>query len=149
MLRTLKETMPFIFAVYLVLSPLVMAQHSDQPVQESANDLRSQTILFSLEIPDDNKTYLLERTANQDYFLRLKYRGKESIKKVAGREAVRMDRDFSSRFLRCQYEIPIKEGECEVTLRLRMKGEEQEICEKDDKKSQEMASFITELAKRF
>jgi hypothetical protein len=30
-----------------------------------------------------------------------------------------------------------------------MKGEEQDICEKDDKKSQEMAALITELAKRF
>lgn len=141
--------MRFIFVLLLSSSPLVMAQYSEQPMKESAIDLRSQTILFSMEIPDDKKTYLLERTANQDYFLRLKHKDKESIKKISGRDAIRIDRDFSSRFLRCQYEIPNKDGDCEVTLRLKMKGEEQEICEKDDKKSQEMTAILTELAKRF
>ena len=141
--------MPFLFAFILTLSPLVMAQYSEQPLKESAIDLRSQTILFSVEIPDDKKTYLLERTSNQDFFLRLKHKDSETIKKIAGRDAVRLERDFAARFLRCQYEIPSKDGDCDVTLRLKMKGEEQDICEKDDKKSQAMTSLITELAKRF
>jgi hypothetical protein len=141
--------MAFIYALILTFSSLVMAQYSEQPLKESAIDLRSQTILFSLEIPDQKKTYLLERTANQDFFLRLKHKDKETIKKISGRDATRLDRDFASRFLRCQYEIPSIDGDCDVTLRLKMKGEEQEICEKDDKKSQAMTSLITELAKRF
>lgn len=141
--------MPFAFMVFLAFLPMARAQYSEQPLKESQTDLRSQTILFSIEIPSDKKTYLLERSANQDFFLRLRYRGDETIKKIAGREATRLDRDFASRFLRCQYEIPAKEGDCEVTLRLKMKGEGQEICEKDDKKSQEMTALITELAKRF
>ena len=148
-LATFEETMPFIFVVLLSLSFSVMAQYSEQPLKESSIDLRSQTILFSVEIPDDKKTYILERTANQDFFLRLKYKNDETLRKIGGRDALKLDRDFSSRFLRCQYEIPSKDGDCEVTLRLRMKGEEQDICEKDDKKSQEMTALITELAKRF
>lgn len=141
--------MPFAFLLFLALSPMAIAEYSEQPLKESRTDLRSQTILFSVEIPKDKKTYLLERTANQDYFLRRKHKGDETIKKIAGREANRMERDFASRFLRCQYEIPEKEGECEVTLRLQMNGEGQEICEKDDKKSQEMTALISELSKRF
>lgn len=141
--------MSFAFLFILAFSPMVMAQYSEQPVKESQTDLRSQTILFSVEIPKDKRTYLLERSANQDYFLRMKYKGDETIKKIASREANRIDRDFASRFLRCQYEIPLEEGECEVTLRLQMKGEEQEICKKDDKKSQEMTALISELSKRF
>ncbi len=149
MLATFEEIMPFVLMLFLVLSASVMAQYSEQPVKESSTDLRSQTVLFSVEIPDNKTTYMLERTASQDYFLRRKYKNEETIKKIAGREAARLDRDFASRFLRCQYEIPSKEGECEVTLRLKMKGDIQEICEKDDKKSQEITVLINELAKRF
>lgn len=141
--------MSLAITVLFAFITLAHAQHSEQPVAESNTDLRSQTILFSVEIPDDKKTYLLERTASQDYFLRLKEKKEETIKKVAGREAVRLDRDFASRFLKCQYEIPSKEGECEVTLRLTMKGETQDICEKDEKKSREITAFVEELAKRF
>lgn len=141
--------MPFAFAVFFTFLTFAHAQYSEQPAKESNADLRSQTAMFSIEIPGDKKTYTLERTASSDYLLRLKAKKDESIKKVAGREALRMDRDFAARFLRCQYEIPAKEGECEVTLRLTMKGETQDICEKDDKKTQEMESFITELATRF
>jgi hypothetical protein len=149
MALTFEEIMPFAFILFLTLSSHVMAQYSEQPLPESNADLRSQTVLFSVEIPSDKKTYLLERTANQDFFLRLKYKDEETIKKIAGREAARLDRDFASRFLRCQYEIPSKDGECAVTLRLKMKGEGQEICEKDDKKSQEISAFLDELSKRF
>ena len=147
--KTFKEIMPFVFMLILTLSSLVKAQYSEQPAKESSTDLRSQTILFSVEIPQDQKTYLLERTASQDFFLRMKHKNDETIKKIAGRIALQLDRDFASRFLRCQYEIPSKDGACEVTLRLKMKGEEQDICEKDDKKSQEMTALIAELAKRF
>lgn len=149
MLETFEEFMPFAFLLLLAIVPSVMAQYSEQPLKESSSDLRSQTVLFSIEIPDDKKTYQLERTANQDYFLRRKHKDSETIKKIAGREANRLERDFASRFLKCQYEIPAKEGECEVTLRLKMKGEDQDICEKDDKKSQEIEGLVSELAKRF
>jgi hypothetical protein len=141
--------MPFALMLLLVFSHSAMAQYSEQPLQESSSDLRSQRILFSLAIPQEKKVYLLERTANGDYFLRLKHKEDEKIKKISGRDALRVDRDFASRFLRCQYEIPSKVGDCAVTLRLNMKGEEQDICEKDDKKGQEMAGLIDELAKRF
>lgn len=149
MLRTFKEFMPFIYLLFLSLSTSVMAQYSEQPLKESVIDLRSQIVLFSLEIPGDKKTYSLERTSNQDFFLRLKYREKETILKVSSKEAKRLDLDFASRFLRCQYEIPSVDGECKIMLRLKMKGEDQDICVKDDKKSQETVSLIKELSKRF
>lgn len=146
---TFEENMPFALLLLLAFSHSVMAQYSEQPLKESSSDLRSQTVLFSLAIPQEKKIYLLERTSSGDYFLRLKHKEDEKIKKISGRDALRVDRDFASRFLRCQYEIPSKEGSCAVTLRLNMKGEEQDICEKDDKKGQEMAGLIDELAKRF
>ena len=149
MLETFEEFMPLAFAFIFAFSSMVFAQYSEQPEKESVSDLRSQTVLFSVEIPKEKKTYLLERTSNGDFFLRLKHEDKEIIRKIAGREASRIDRDFASRFLRCQYEITSKEGDCEVTLRLTMKGDGQEICEKDDKKAQEMALLIDELSKRF
>ena len=146
---TFEENMPFALLLLLAFSHSVMAQYSEQPLKESSSDLRSQTVLFSLAIPQEKKIYLLERTSSGDYFLRLKHKEDEKIKKISGRDALRVDRDFASRFLRCQYEIPTKEGSCAVTLRLIMKGEEQDICDKDDKKGQEMSGLIDELAKRF
>jgi hypothetical protein len=138
-----------VFTIYFAILTSAFAAYSEQPAKESSTDLRSQIVLFSVEILQDQKTYLLERTASEDYFLRLKVKDSETIKKVAGREATRLDRDFASRFLRCQYEIPTKDGDCKVTLRLTMKGEDQQICDKDDKKSQEFLLFISQLADRF
>ena len=132
----------------LFLLPLV-AQHHEQPQKESSADLRSHFVLFSVEIPDDKKSYILERTASQDYFLRMKKKNDETIRKISSKDALKLDKDFASRFLKCQYELETKEGECEVTLRLTMKGEKQEICEKDEGKSREIQSFVEELAKRF
>lgn len=141
--------MPFVLSILFALFTNAQAQHPEQPMAESNSDLRGNLVLFSVEMPKDKKFIVLERSAGQDYFLRLKVKGKEKIQKVAGREAQRLDRDFSSRFLRCQYEIPSAAGECEVTLRLSMKGEGQEICQKDDLKTQEMAALLAELSKRF
>lgn len=141
--------MPFVLSFLLLILTVGYAQHPDQPIAESNSDLRGSLVLFSVEIPKDKKIFVLERTAGQDYFLRLKAKGQEKIQKVAGREAQRLDRDFASRFLRCQYELPNAVGECEVTLRLSMKGEGQEICQKDDLKAREMVSFLSELSKYF
>jgi len=133
----------------LLLSGLAHAQHSEQPLKESTTDLRNQLVVFSIDIPNDKKTFQLERTQGLEYFLRAKISGEETIKKIDSRAASKLDREFSSKFLRCQYELPSGPGECKVTLRLSMKGESQEICAKDDKKSQEMASLIQDLNQRF
>jgi hypothetical protein len=145
--------MRFMTRFVLILCTLFMArlqaQHHEQPQKESSADLRSHFVLFSIEIPDDKKTYKLERTASQDYFVRMKKKNDESIRKISSKEAQNLDKDFASRFLKCQYELESQPGKCEVTLRLTMKGERQEICEKDEKKTQEMMWFLNELAKRF
>jgi hypothetical protein len=139
--------MHIIFLLFLALG--VFAQHSEQPLQESSNDLRSGLILFSIEDTEVSKTYMLERTSNQDHFLRFQSaQNEEIIQKIDSREAKKLDMNFSSRFLRCQYEHPSVSGECRVTHKLQMKGERQEICEKDDKKSQEIKEFLTHLAQR-
>lgn len=141
--------MPFLLLLLGLLPTFALAQYSEQPLKESTSDLRSQTVLFSIEIPDDKKTYLLERTASEDFFLRLKHKGTDTIRKVAGREATRLDREFASKFLKSQYEIASKEGKCEVSIRLVMKGEGQEICEKDEEKSREFEPFVNGLSKLF
>ncbi len=133
---------------YFLISP-ILAQHSEQPLKEASNDLRSQTTLFSIEIPGDKKIFILERTQNMDYFLRLRVKQKDSIRKISSKDGKKVDMDFASRFLKCQYEIPAVKGKCRITLRLKMKGEPQEICQKDKKKSQEILSFVKNLSKRF
>lgn len=135
--------------VFCASTFLAHAQYSGQPAKESTSDLRSQTVLFSIQQVSKNITYLLERTASQDYFLRLRDGDDDEIRKIAGKEALKLDREFASKFLRCQYELETVEGKCDVTLRLSMKGESQEICKKDEKKSQEFASVLEKLAKRF
>lgn len=134
----------------LLLTTSLWAQHSEQPSQESSADIRGQTTLFSIEVVSDKKIFILERTPNMDYFLRMKAGKEEVIRKISSSEAKKVDMDFASRFLRCQYELPKSiEKNCSVTLRLKMKGEEQEICKKEDKKSQEIGAFVAQLHKRF
>lgn len=137
-----------LFVIFGFLS-FASAQYSEQPLKESSHDLRTQTVLFSVDDKNESRIVILERTNNEDYFLRLKDDGKESIKKISGREAVRLDREFANKFLKCQYELPAFEGECSVTLRLTLKGEIQDLCEKEDKKTQEVVPFVSDLVKRF
>lgn len=140
--------MKFIFlSIFLSLSSL--AQHSAQPEKESNSDLRNETVLFSIQDISTGKTYQLERYANLSHYLRLVHKGDDVIQKIDGRVAGKLDQDFAGRFLRCQYELPDVPGKCEVTLRLTMKSEEQEICLKDDKKTQEIKAFVQDLTSRF
>ena len=134
---------------FLILSLSTFAQHASQPVKESSADLRSGIVMFSIEDVSEEKVYWLERTPNLDYFLRMKEEDDEQIRKVDTRDARKLEMDFASRFLKCQYELPPSPEECKVTLRLSMKGEQQNICKKEDKKTQEIVPFYKELAKRF
>ena len=134
---------------FLILSLSTFAQHASQPVKESSADLRSGIVMFSIEDVSEEKVYCLERTPNLDYFLRMKEEEDEEIRKVDTRDARKLEMDFASRFLKCQYELPPSPEECKVTLRLSMKGEQQKICKKEDKKTQEIVPFYKELAKRF
>ena len=137
-----------IFILFLLLSS-AFAQHAEQPVKEENSDLRDQSVLFSIEDIEKEKTYFLERSPSFTSTIRMKDKSGEIVKKIDGRIAQKLDRDFASRFLKCQYEIASVEGDCKVTLRLTMKGEGQDICSKDDKKSQEIQAFVEDLSKRF
>lgn len=134
---------------FVLLSSGAFAQHSSQPQKESAEDLRSGNIMFSIEDVGEESTFWLERTASLDYFLRMKEEDDEKILKISAKEAKKLDMEFASKFLKCQYELPPSEEGCKVTLRLSMKGESQEICRKDDKKAQEIEPFYKALVKRF
>lgn len=133
----------------LLFCGIALAQYSEQPIKESTDDLRSNHLIFSLEESDDGETFALERTPALSHFLRRQKDSEIQIAKVDSADAQKLDMNFARHFLKIQYEIPSEDGECIVTLRLNMKGEKQEICKKDDKKTQEMASFIKELKKRF
>jgi hypothetical protein len=142
--------MLFIFLVLFSSAPSLWGQHSEQPAKESSTDLRNQTILFSIELVSAGKTYLLERSLNMDYSLRLKTKGnQDAVLKISGKEGQRLDREFAARFLRVQYEIAQEPGKCHLTHRLALKDERQEICAKDEKKSQEFALLLAELGGRF
>lgn len=133
----------------LIFSFSSFAQHSDQPVKESVEDLRSSMVMFSVEDVNDDKIYWLERTAGEDFFLRKKEGKDETLRKISSRDAKAMDMDFASRFLKIQYEIQPAVGKCEVTLRLTLKGDTQDLCKKDDKKAQEIKPFLDGVIKRF
>lgn len=135
--------------LFFLLATSVFAQHSEQPVKEENSDLRDQMVLFSIEDVAKEKSWFLERSPSYTSTIRVKDKSGETVKKIDGRVAQKLDRDFASRFLKCQYEIAAAEGECKVTLRLTMKGETQDICSKDDKKSQEIQAFVDDLNKRF
>jgi hypothetical protein len=139
----------FFLTVYL-LTTQVLAQHSEQPLQESNADLRHGLVLFKLEVVKNEKVFILERTVNLDHFLRFRDDDKdELIRKIDPKEAKKLEMEFASRFLKCQYELPSIPGDCKVTYRLNLKGEGQDICQKDDKKSREMVPFVESLGKRF
>jgi len=125
------------------------AQHSEQPAKEDSTDLRDQLIVFSIEDVAGEKSWVLERSPSFTNVLRKKDKDGETVRKIDGRVAQKLDREFASRFLKCQYELISPEGDCKVTLRLSMKGETQDICAKDDKKSQEIQAFVEDLNKRF
>jgi hypothetical protein len=129
----------------LLLPLLACAQHAAQPSKEDNSDLRDASALFRIEDVKNGKVILLERS----YHLRRFERQGESVRKMSSQEAQQLDRDFAARFIRVQYELPEMAGDCEITLRLNMKGEEQELCSKDEKKTQEISSFVDELEKRF
>lgn len=141
--------MPLLLLIIMAFTSVSFGQYSEQPSKESSSDLRSQLVLFSVEIPKEKKTYLLERSANQSYFLRMIEGDKVTMRKIASGEATKLDREYASRFLKCMYEIPSEAGDCQVTLRLQMKGDGQEICEKDDKRYQEFSGLLSKISKFF
>lgn len=147
MILLMKKQHSFI-VLLLIIASTVLAQNS-QPQKESSEDLRSGIVMFSLEDISNEKTIWLERTQGLDYFLKIKIEDEEKIQKVTTKDAKVLDAHFASRFLKTLYEFPASETGCKVTLRLTMKGETQEICNKDDKKTQEMTPFFKDLEKRF
>ena len=111
---------------------------------------RAQALLmFQIEDVRLGRFIWLERTPDLDYFLKFKTNETEKIQKVASNEAKKLDFEFASRFFKCQYEIPPSEERCEVTLRLNLKGDSQEICDKDERKTQEISPYFKNLEKHF
>ncbi len=122
---------------------------SEQPMKESTTDLRNNALVFSIEEVKSGKTLSLFKTPAAQTFLKLDLKGEGTLQKIDAREAQKLDMNFASRFLKVQYEIESLPGDCSVTLRLNMKGETQELCQKDEKKTQEIHSFFSDLLKRF
>lgn len=141
--------MPFLFFLLTTIS-VCFAQYSDQPQKESVSDLRSGVEIFRINNLSEETEVWLERTPNMDYFLRMKKDDdEEMISKITSKEARKLDMEFASKFLKCQYELPPSPENCKVTLKLTLKGEKQDVCGKDEKKSQEIAPFLKALQKRF
>ncbi len=134
----------------LLFSLSCFAQHSEQPHKENNADLRSSSVLFSVEDLKAEKIIWLERTPHMDHFLRLRdLDDQEVLRKVDSKDAKNLEMEFASKFLKCQYEILSVDGACKALYKLHLKGEEQEICKKDEKKTQEIEVFYERLHKRF
>ena len=139
----------YLLLIFVMTTLMSYAQHSEQPQKENTEDLRATVILFKIEDLSSGKTYQLERTFQLDHYLRLRFDDEILTKKTDSRDARKLDADFAARFIKVQYEIPAREGDCRVSYKLSMKGESQEVCKKDEKKGQEIASFVEGLQKRF
>lgn len=138
------------FILFFLIVTSAYAQYSSQPEKESSSDLRTGLLVFAIEDVEDEKKVWLERTPNLDYFLRMKEEDEEEkIQKITTRDAKKLDMEFASKFLKLQYELPPSPKGCEVTLRLNMKGESQDVCRKEDKKTQEIVPIVKDLVKRF
>jgi hypothetical protein len=134
--------------MFLIFS--AFAQDTTQPPKEELADLRGTQVVFSIENLSSDRKIWLERTANLDHFLRMQEDDQgEKTQKISTKDAKKMDLEFSAKFLKCQYELSFTSGDCDVTLRLTLKGETQDVCKKDDKKTQEIIPFFNELQKRF
>ena len=133
----------------LIISTHIFGQSSNQPTKESSLDIRTNLVLFSMADLSLEKVIWLERTANLEYSLRMKQKDEVKILKISSREATRIDREFASKFLKCQYELPLAPKDCEATLRLKMKSEYQEICNKEDQKTREINSLFQKLNRLF
>lgn len=132
---------------FLLLSGLAFAQ-TQQPEKESSQDLRSGINIFVIEDISEENLFWLERTSGLDYMLHMKDEDdEEKIQKVTTKDAQKLEKDFASRFLKIQYELPASEEGCKVVIRLTLKGEVQDICKKDDKKNQEITPFMKDLEK--
>jgi hypothetical protein len=139
-----------VIPVSFLFMHLSLAFTTDQPVAEPASDLRGRFVMFSVEFFEGERTFALEKTVNGEYFLKQKNNKGMQLVKIAGREAVKLDRTFSTHFLSCQFEIPEVSGDCKVTLRLNLRGESQDICLKDEQKTRKIMSFLdAELINRF
>ncbi len=134
-----------LFLFCLILSTHVLGQNDNQPQKESSLDIRTNFLVFSITELNPEKVIWLERTANLEYFLRMKQNNQLKIVKISSRDGTKLDQEFASRFLKCQYELPESSKDCEVTLRLKMKSEEQHICKKDEQKAQEIKSLFKRL----
>ncbi len=139
--------MRFLFLIFILSLPAF--SQTQQPEKESKDDLRAGLVMFSIEDIGEDTTYWLERTTGQDYFLRMKEDDDEKIMKISSKDAKKLDMEFASKFLKLMYELPPSPEGCKVTLRLTMKGENQDMCGKDEKKAQEMLPFMKDVAKRF
>jgi hypothetical protein len=133
----------------LILSFSALAQHSSQPEKESSSDLRTGLVMFSIHNLEKDMMLWLERTSNDDFFLKKKEKGEEKMTKISGRDAKKLDQEFAAKFLKAMYELPASPEGCKAMLQLSMKGEAQDICGKDDKKTQEFLPFSQDLSKRF
>ena len=123
------------------------AQHSEQPKAETNSDLRGQQVLFALTNPDE-ETFQLERTSNFEYFLLKREDDKEVKRKIDGKEAQNLDKEYASLFIKAMYEIAGYEGKCKKTWLLQMKGDEQKVCKEDDQRHQLFEAFVSTLRKK-
>jgi hypothetical protein len=127
----------------------VYAQHAEQPQKELDHKARLDTIVFSLKEIGKNKTFWLERSSDGENLLRFKLDNREEVQKIDTKNAKQLELDFASSFLTCLYEVESLPGDCQRNFQLELKGEIQELCQKDERKSQVIRLFIERLEKRF
>ena len=134
--------------ILILAAPMVFAQHSEQPVAESNSDLRGQSVLFSMETPEGDVVSLI-KSSSFEYFLLAGEKKEEEKKKIDAKAAQGLDLEFASLFIKAMYELPAYEGKCKKKWDLKMKGDEQKICQEDEQRHQLFQKFIDPLRKKY
>ena len=116
-----------------------------QPEAENTRDLRENKIIFSIKDTKSKREIHLERSANQEHFL--KDSQKDFPLKLPHEQAHKIDLEYSSLFLKWMYGDSVKFDNCENYYNLEMKGEQYKFCQLDKTKTKELKRFTQKLNK--
>lgn len=137
------------YLFFLLVSFAVWAQHAEQPLPEDTEDARANYTVFEVKDLRQKKSFSLERSPYFDHFLRQVKKKDIILQKADSKLTKTLDQEFSALYFKTVYEIEDKKGKCKEEFELRLRGEKQIICRKDEQKTQLIKSFIKLLEKQF
>lgn len=120
------------------------------PKKISNSDLRSSSIIFSVEQKSDSTFVSLSKSAANHYFLTKILKGEKNILKISHKNAQELDDEFVSLFINVKHMSASFSGKnCSIFYRLSMRGERTDICKSEKVKIDKINSIFSLLEKYF